>query len=82
MAFRKEMNLSRNEKVALLKHDILNSPYHVFGYHNDCASYFCKGPKENEVDLVPQKQTPGLWANILGARNIVAHLVSSLIYSQ
>lgn len=37
IAFRKEMNLSHNEKVALLKHDILNSPYHVFGYHDDCA---------------------------------------------
>ncbi|XP_025425936.1 uncharacterized protein LOC112694617 [Sipha flava] len=75
------MNLSHNEKVVLLKHDILNSPYHVFGYHDDCASYFCKGPKENEVNLVPQMQTSGLWADILGARNIVAHHVSSLIYN-
>ncbi|XP_025413489.1 uncharacterized protein LOC112685735 [Sipha flava] len=75
------MNLSHNERVVLLKHDILNCPYHVFGYHDDCASYFCKGLKENEVNLVPQMQTSGLWADILGARNIVAHYVSSLIYN-
>lgn len=37
IAFRKEMNLTHTEKVALLKQDILNSPYHVFGYHNGCA---------------------------------------------
>ncbi|KAL5238042.1 hypothetical protein ACI65C_005452 [Semiaphis heraclei] len=39
IAFRKEMNISQNEKVALLKHDILNSPYHVFGCHDDCARF-------------------------------------------
>ncbi|KAL4136190.1 hypothetical protein QTP88_007754 [Uroleucon formosanum] len=38
-------------------------------------------PKENEVNLVPQMQTSGLWADILGARNIVAPHVSSLIYN-
>lgn len=37
IAFRKEMNIGYNEKVALLKQDILNSPFHVFGHHNDCA---------------------------------------------
>jgi len=44
-------------------------------------SYFCKGPIENEVNLVPQMETSGLWADILGTRNIVAHHVSSLIYN-
>lgn len=44
-------------------------------------SYFCKGPRENEVNLVSQMETSGLWADILGARNIVAHHVSSLIYN-
>jgi len=44
-------------------------------------SYFCKGSKENEVNLVPEMQTSGLWVDILGARNIVAHHASSLIYN-
>lgn len=34
--FRKEMNLSHNEKVKLLKNDILNGPLHVFGCHDKC----------------------------------------------
>jgi len=37
IAYRKESNLQYNEKVALLKQDIMNSPYHVFGNHNGCA---------------------------------------------
>lgn len=81
IAYRKESNLQYNEKVALLKQDIMNSLYHVFGNHNGCASYFCNGPKENEVNLVPQMESCGLWVDILGARNIVAHHSSSLIYN-
>ena len=33
------MTLHHNEKVELLKQDILNSPYHVFGDHSNCAKY-------------------------------------------
>jgi len=34
--YRKEMNISLNEKVKLLKNDILNGPFHVFGCHDRC----------------------------------------------
>lgn len=44
-------------------------------------SYFCNGPKENELNMVPQMESCGLWVDILGARNIVAHHSSSLIYN-
>lgn len=44
-------------------------------------SYFCTGPKENEIDLVPQMETCGLWADISGAKNIVAYHAQSLIYN-
>lgn len=39
IVFRKNMTLHHNEKVELLKQDILNSPYHVFGDHSNCAKY-------------------------------------------
>lgn len=37
--YRKEMSLTYNEKVVLLKKDILNSPHHVFGNHSNCERY-------------------------------------------
>ncbi|KAE9524511.1 hypothetical protein AGLY_015099 [Aphis glycines] len=75
------MTLHHNEKVELLKQDILNSPYHVFGNYSNCANYFCDGPKESEVNLVPQMENCGLFKDILGARNIVAHHAQSLIHN-
>ncbi|KAL4153150.1 hypothetical protein QTP88_000983 [Uroleucon formosanum] len=75
------MPLLHNEKVILLKKDILNSSFHVFGSHSECSSYFCSSPKDNEIDLVPQMKSCGLWADISGAINIVAHHAQSLIYN-
>jgi len=43
--------------------------------------YFCTGPKEGEINLVPQMDNCGLFKDILGARNIVAHHAQSLIYN-
>lgn len=34
--------------------------------------YFCTGPKEGEVNLVPKMDNCGLFKDILGARNIVS----------
>lgn len=40
-----------NEKDYIsLKKDIDNSIYHIFGQHDQCASYFCTGPKDQEVN--------------------------------
>ncbi|VVC39032.1 Restriction endonuclease type II-like,YqaJ viral recombinase,Exonuclease, phage-type/RecB, C- [Cinara cedri] len=44
-------------------------------------NYFCNGPKESEVNLVSQMENCGLFKDILGARNIVAHHAQSLIYN-
>ncbi|KAL4089825.1 hypothetical protein QTP88_024786 [Uroleucon formosanum] len=78
---RKIMPLSENEKVVLLKKDILNRPFHVFGSHFECSSYFCTDPKNNEINLVPQMETCGLWADISRAKNFVAYHGQSLIYN-
>lgn len=34
--FRKNMQILHNEKAKLLKTDITNGPYHVFGSHDKC----------------------------------------------
>jgi hypothetical protein len=38
--YRKESNETHNEKVNLLKHDIMNGPYHNFRNHVICTEYF------------------------------------------
>lgn len=79
--FRSKMKTNTTEKLKLLKSDILNGPYHVFGYHTHCAQYFCMGPKDNENNLVPDLEKSGLWNDILAARNLLAHHSSSLIHN-
>ncbi|KAL4083865.1 hypothetical protein QTP88_029181 [Uroleucon formosanum] len=80
ITFRKNMDLPQNEKVKLLKIDILNGPFHVFGFHDKCDSYFCSKNKENEVNLVPELQKYGVWNDLIAAVNLVAYHSNSLIY--
>lgn len=48
-----------------LRGDIENAPYHVFGSHGKCDSYYCQGPKENEVNKVPGMEANGIFGEIL-----------------
>jgi hypothetical protein len=49
-------------RVSELKKDLQNGPYHVFGGHDGCndRGYFCVGPKDGEVNLVPELTSCGL----------------------
>jgi len=47
-----------------LRSDIANSIYHRLGQHTNCAIYFCLGPKEGEINLVPQAEECGLLREI------------------
>ncbi|KAE9522866.1 hypothetical protein AGLY_016735 [Aphis glycines] len=40
LRLRKNMHLPQNKKVKLLKIDILNWPFHVFGFHNKCNKFY------------------------------------------
>lgn len=53
-----------NEQIINLRQDIYNAPYHVFGSHNECAKYFCKGEKETETNLIPAMEKNGLLQKI------------------
>lgn len=37
--YRTKLDVPLNYKIALLKEDIENGPYHVFGLHDKCARY-------------------------------------------
>lgn len=47
--YRKEQeNITQNDKVKNLKIDIKNALNHVFGDHQNYASYFCKPEKHSD----------------------------------
>lgn len=75
------MNTTTAEKIKLLKSDIMNGPYHIFGDHNNCAQYFCKGLKDGEKYFVTEMEKSGLWNDILAARNLLTHHSCSLVYN-
>ncbi|CAN7978517.1 unnamed protein product [Ixodes persulcatus] len=66
-------------KTEDLARDIRNGPSHVFGQHDNCAPYFCKGPKPGEVNHVPELKRCGLYDEVAIAANRVANNASSLI---
>lgn len=54
-----------NEQVISLRQDIYNAPYHVFGSHDECDKYYCKGKKQNETNLLPEMAKNGLLQAIM-----------------
>lgn len=81
--YRKAQPLSEEEKVQLLKKDILCGPKHVMGYHVDCKAngeYFCKGAKPGEENIYNLfSKGPG-FDLFTSAINRVAANASSLLY--
>lgn len=57
--------------VLELRKDISNSPYHRLGQHDNCAQYFCLGPKVGERNLAPEAEKTGMMAEI---RSIIFRL--------
>ncbi len=62
--------------------DILNIPNHIFGCHDNCKSYFCKGPKEGERNLVPIISKMNLWIALTQALDRPATLAPSLVQKE
>ncbi|XP_025191885.1 uncharacterized protein LOC112592111, partial [Melanaphis sacchari] len=76
---RKNLNDTMQEKIEGLRNDILNGPYHIFGHHSKCESYFCSGPKLNEKDLVSEINKCGLMNDVKFVLRRVADNSKSLI---
>lgn len=72
-------NIPYHEKINNLRTDIHNGPFHVFGDHSKCKSYYCTGPKENGEDVVENMKLCGLWANVMSANNFLACHTDSLL---
>ena len=52
--YRKSQELPEEQKIELLRQDILGGPKHVMGNHEECevnGKYFCKGRKSGEKNL-------------------------------
>ncbi|KAG8234222.1 hypothetical protein J437_LFUL011685 [Ladona fulva] len=70
---------ANSDKIKLLEEDIRKGTNLVFGDHKWCAEYFCKGPKEEEENLVPQMRSCGLWEDITYANSLLTSHSPSLI---
>ncbi|ODM89855.1 hypothetical protein Ocin01_16827 [Orchesella cincta] len=62
-----------------LREDIRNVPYHIFGRHTNCKSYFQCSKKGQEEDLVDQLKSKPLFLEVVDAIDRVASLARSLI---
>lgn len=80
----------RDERIKLLGKDILFGPYHYFGDHQKCNTYFCEGPKKDEINLVATEcqgasateSAKRFWDHLSGIASRVQSHASSLIYCE
>lgn len=77
--YRRKEEKSLNQQMELLVNDIKNCPNHVFGKHNTCSTYFCKGAKEKEINYIPKMQECGLLEDIFSCGNRLIQNVYSLL---
>ncbi|XP_060853394.1 uncharacterized protein LOC132931411 [Rhopalosiphum padi] len=73
------LDKSKNQKIADLKNDLKNAPYHRFGQHQECNSYFCKGSKIGEINMVPEALRCGILLEIDKITSRLVNNSSSLI---
>ncbi|KAJ8726738.1 hypothetical protein PYW08_015135 [Mythimna loreyi] len=60
-----KQNIPFSEKMENIKNDITNGPYHIFGDHSKCASYFCSDEiKKRSENLVPELKLNGVFQKI------------------
>ncbi|CAG9132575.1 unnamed protein product [Plutella xylostella] len=67
-----------NQKMENIKNDIINGPYHIFGDHSKCASYFCTDAiKKQSENMVPELKVHGVFQQV----EDLAHRLSLHAYS-
>lgn len=75
-----KLDTTMEQKLNILKQDLLNSPCHVFGDHDKCKAYFCKGGIDENV--VPEMKKCGLWYEIYSILNHIVTNAESLLMAQ
>lgn len=74
-----------NDSWKHLQHDILNIPFHIFGRHGRCKSYFCDTSdpsKRAEPDSVAKMMTCNFWEPLQSALRKIANESYSLMENQ
>ncbi|CAI6367305.1 unnamed protein product [Macrosiphum euphorbiae] len=80
--YRKQQNyISYEDSVKMLKKDIVNSPNHVFGDHENCSDYFCTRKDLGEENYVPDMKRVGLWDDIGSIRSALTYHTESLMFN-
>lgn len=73
-----KQNIPFSDKMENIKNDITNGPYHIFGDHSKCASYFCNDEiKKRSENLVPELKVNGVFQKV----EDLAHRLSFHAYS-
>ncbi|XP_035701221.1 uncharacterized protein LOC118433411 [Folsomia candida] len=85
MAVKHYIENKTNDSWKYLKHDILNIPFHIFGRHIKCKSYFCDTSdpsKAVEADRVAEMMTCSFWEPLNTALRKISNESYSLIENQ
>lgn len=60
--YRKKENVSRANQILNLQADIKNTPFHIFGDHSNCSSYFCS--TKSSINMIPKMKDSKILAEI------------------
>lgn len=78
---KKKIDLS--EKMENIKNDIRNGPYHIFGDHTKCASYFCSDEiKQRSENIVPELMMQGMFQKVEDLANRLSLHAYSFVYNE
>lgn len=62
--YRRKQNHSLREKIILLRKDIDNIPFHIFGHHEHCDTYFCTKKSSNDTNFTVELEREGLMSEL------------------
>lgn len=77
-------NVAFEEKARGIKNDIINGPYHIFGDHSNCATYFCSDDvkKRNVNNMVPELTAYGVFQKVEDLAQRLSLHSCSFVYNE
>lgn len=78
----KNTTIGNKDQIENLRRDIINAPYHVFGSHKDCETYFCPPDKRaGDTNLVEMMTKDGFFYKIQECFVKIADNTESLLHT-
>lgn len=71
----------RKNDVRKLRDDIMNAPYHIFGEHGKCDTYFCTRSNNIEKNYIPELKNTAIFIKIMEIVSNVAVHSKSLLFN-